>query len=108
MGIAEAMAMGLPVVGGKSSGGVAWMIDAGGLTVDINKPEEIALAALRLISNDDFYLQCSKAAVNRVQQFSPEVIVNQYQALYQKSIDAFKGKNSEAILESTLVKRGHV
>lgn len=106
MGIAEAMAMGLPVVGGKSSGGVAWMIDAGGLTVDINKPEEMADAALRLISNDDFYLQCSKAAVKRVQQFSPEVIVNQYQILYQKSIDAFEAKVQRVVSEPVLMPRG--
>lgn len=30
MGIAEAMALGLPVVGGRDSGGVAWMIGGGG------------------------------------------------------------------------------
>lgn len=106
MGIAEAMAMGLPVVGGKNSGGVAWMIEAGGLTVDINKPEEMAEAALRLISNDDLYLQCSKAAIKRVQQFSPEVVINQYEALYQKSIDAFKGNYKEVVSEPALLRRG--
>ena len=106
MGIAEAMGLGLPIVGGNNSGGVAWMIDAGGLTVDINKPEEMAHAALRLISDDDFYLQCSKAAVKRVQQFSPEVIINQYEILYQKSIDAFEGKVLGVVSNPVVTSRG--
>lgn len=84
MGIAEAMALGLPVVGGIDSGGVAWMIAGGGLTVDINHPEEIAEAALQLISNDVLYQKCSKAAINRVQSFAPEAVISQYEALYYK------------------------
>lgn len=84
MGIAEAMALGLPVVGGSSSGGVAWMIAGGGLTVDITRPEEIATAALRLISDDALYLQCSTQAMERVQEFLPEKVVNQYEDLYRR------------------------
>ncbi|VVC83056.1 glycosyltransferase family 4 protein [Sideroxydans sp. CL21] len=87
MGIAEAMALGLPVVGGCDSGGVAWMIADGGLTVDINRPEEIAKAALQLISDDALYQQCSKAATKRVQQFAPEVVITQYEALYQRVLE---------------------
>lgn len=87
MGIAEAMALGLPVVGGRDSGGVAWMIAGGGITVDINRPEEIAGAALQLIADDAFYLQCSEAAMNRVKQFAPEVVISQYEALYQRVLE---------------------
>lgn len=87
MGIAEAMALGLPVVGGSNSGGTAWMIAGGGLTVDVNRPEEIAAAALRLISDDALYQQCSEAAINRVKLFAPEVVVGQYEALYHKVLE---------------------
>lgn len=87
MGIAEAMALGLPVVGGRDSGGVAWMIAGGGITVDINRPEEIAEAALQLISSDALYQQCSDAAINRVQLFAPEVVIDQYEALYHKVLE---------------------
>lgn len=82
MGIAEAMALGLPVVGGNNSGGVAWMIADGGLTVDITRPEEIATAALRLISDDALYQQYSEAATNRVKRFAPDAVISQYEALY--------------------------
>jgi glycosyltransferase involved in cell wall biosynthesis len=83
MGIAEAMALGLPVVGGSDSGGTAWMISGGGLTVDITRPEEIAEAALQLISNDVLYLQCSTQAMERVQEFLPEKVINQYEDMYR-------------------------
>lgn len=57
---------------------------AADLTVDINKPEEIAEAALRLISDDVLYQQCSEAAINRVKLFAPEEVISQYEVLYQK------------------------
>lgn len=87
MGIAEAMALGLPVVGGCDSGGVAWMIAGGGITVDINRPEEIAKAALQLISSNELYQQCSAAAINRVKLFTPEIVSRQYEALYHKVLE---------------------
>lgn len=87
MGIAEAMALGLPVVGGNNSGGVAWMIGDGGLTVDITRPEEIARAALRLISDDGLYQRCSEAAVKRVQSFVPEKVIGQYEEMYRRIIN---------------------
>ena len=94
MGIAEAMALGLPVVGGRNSGGVAWMIGGGGLAVEINQPQEIAKAALFLITDDNFYLQCSLEAIERVKEFHPELIVNQYEILYQRAMETYKVKRS--------------
>jgi len=94
MGIAEAMALGLPVVGGNNSGGVAWMIGGGGLVVDINKPKEIAIASLSLITDDNLYLKCSSEAIERIKNFKPEIIVGQYEMLYQRAIENFKVKKS--------------
>lgn len=91
MGIAEAMALGLPVVGGRDSGGTAWMIGGGGLTVDINRPEEIAAAALQLISDDALYRQCSDAAIQRVRCLAPDAVAGQYEALYRKVIGSCAG-----------------
>lgn len=82
MGIAEAMALGLPVVGGRDSGGVAWMISKGGAAVDINRAEEIAAAALRLVGDAAFYSQSTKAAQLRVQEFEPGAVASRYEAAY--------------------------
>ena len=94
MGIAEAMALGIPVVGGCNSGSVAWMIGRGGLVVDINQPEEIAKAALRLITDDNLYLRSSYEAIERVKEFRPDLIVNRYEILYQRAIESFEVKRS--------------
>jgi len=82
MGIAEAMALGLPVVGGRDSGGVAWMVGEGGAVVDINRPEDIAAAALRLVGDADFYARSTQAAQLRVREFEPGAIAERYEAAY--------------------------
>lgn len=82
MGIAEAMALGLPVIGGSDSGGVAWMIGEGGLVVDINRAKDIAAAALRLVGDEALYARCTAAALLRVQEFEPGSITERYEAAY--------------------------
>ena len=53
MALIEAMALGIPVIAGRSSGGVPWTLDEGraGLLVDVENPSEIARAMLELIEN---------------------------------------------------------
>jgi glycosyltransferase involved in cell wall biosynthesis len=92
MGIAEAMALGLPIVGGRDSGGVAWMIGGGGEVVDINRASDIAEAALRLVNEEDRYTRSSAAAIERVKDFSPDFIAEQYESAYRKAIENFRLK----------------
>jgi L-malate glycosyltransferase len=87
MGIAEALALGLPVVGGVKSGGVPWMIGEAGLLVDIDKPLEIAHAALQLLTDDVLYEKFVTAAVQRVKAFSPELIAAQYEEIYMHILE---------------------
>lgn len=82
MGIAEAMALGLPVVGGAKSGGVPWMIGEAGLLVNINEPRDIANAALQLLTDDVLYDKYANAALQRARAFSPELIAAQYEKIY--------------------------
>lgn len=87
MGIAEALALGLPVVGGEKSGGVPWMIGEAGLLVDINKPPEIAHAALQLLTDDVLYEKCVFSALRRVKAFAPELISAQYEKIYMRILN---------------------
>lgn len=50
MALIEAMALGIPVIAGRRSGGVPWTLDEGraGVLVDVTKPAEIAQAMLGL------------------------------------------------------------
>lgn len=87
MGIAEALALGLPVVGGEQSGGVPWMIGEGGLLVDIDNPQAIAQAVLQLLTDDVLYRGCSNAALRRVKAFAPDIIATQYEQLYMRILE---------------------
>lgn len=87
MGIAEALALGLPVVGGVKSGGVPWMIGEAGLLVDIDKPLEIADAALHLLTDEVLYEKCITAALQRVKAFSSELIAAQYEEIYMRILN---------------------
>lgn len=53
MALIEAMALGIPVIAGRNSGGVPWTLDEGraGLLVDVKRPVEIAEAMLDLAEN---------------------------------------------------------
>lgn len=88
MGIAEALALGLPVVGGEKSGGVPWMIDDAGLLVDINNPVDIAHAALHLLTDEVLYEKCTSAASRRVGAFTPELVATQYEEIYRRILKA--------------------
>jgi glycosyltransferase involved in cell wall biosynthesis len=53
MAIIEAMARRIPVIGGKTSGGVPWTLDVGraGILVDVRSPDQVATAMQRLITD---------------------------------------------------------
>lgn len=87
MGIAEALAMGVPVVGGMHSGGVPAMVGEAGLLVDINKPIDIAQAALRLLTDDELYEACAARALEQIKKFAPELIATQYEAIYKSVLN---------------------
>jgi glycosyltransferase involved in cell wall biosynthesis len=54
MAILEATALGIPTVGGQSSGAVPWTLDGGraGLLVDVTSPRSIEAAMLQLATSD--------------------------------------------------------
>jgi glycosyltransferase involved in cell wall biosynthesis len=65
MAVIEAMAMGLPVIGGRSSGAVPWLLSEGnaGLLVDVTSASSIASGMHKLA--DDITLRNSLATVGR-------------------------------------------
>ena len=85
MGILEAMSLGLPVVGGRQSGGVPWAIGDAGLVTDIENPHLVAEAMYKLLTNSALYQRCSEVALLRSrQEFGAEEIVTRFVNLYQK------------------------
>lgn len=83
MVIAEAMALGVPVVGGKNSGAVPWVIGAGGLLVDVTNVNEIADALLSILTDGEKWNNFRTAAYQSSQsRFSPAIVVDSYENLY--------------------------
>jgi glycosyltransferase involved in cell wall biosynthesis len=87
MGIAEALAHGLPVVGGYKSGGVPEMIRDAGVLVDIDKPTAIAGGVSKLLNDHDLYRRSSRAALKRIATFAPESVVLQYERIYRNLVN---------------------
>ena len=84
MALVEAMAMGIPVIAGKNSGGPEWILkDGGGILVDIRSVDEVEKALLRIVE-PRMYSNCSKTAREiAISRFSKEIVVKQYLKLYQ-------------------------
>jgi glycosyltransferase involved in cell wall biosynthesis len=84
MGIAEAMSLGLPVIGGSNSGGGAGMVGDAGLLADVNSPSALATALRRLFTEPDRYRACSLQAIARAQTYAPAAVLDRYEALYRE------------------------
>lgn len=83
----EAMAQGIPVIGGEHSGAVPWVIQQKDLLVDISKPVDIAAAVLGIVRNKQQYKKIALACYsNTVHRFSEKEIAKQYIDYYQDII----------------------
>jgi glycosyltransferase involved in cell wall biosynthesis len=88
MVIAEAMALGLPIVGGRKSGAVPWVIGEAGILVDMLNPTEIA-SGLEFILTNPSQWEALRAIAYRSSRlrFSSHIIATEYENLYYKKIE---------------------
>jgi glycosyltransferase involved in cell wall biosynthesis len=68
--LVEAMARCVPVVAGKDSGAVPWVLDNGqaGLLCDVSEPASIASAALEVLTSESIWAKYSSAGNRRVRE----------------------------------------
>lgn len=86
MSLIEAMAIGIPVIAGRNSGGVPWTLDNGnaGMLVDVSNPEEIATAMLDLTGDIDKRKQIGLAGLEQARKkFHISVVTDAYLKAYQ-------------------------
>jgi len=89
--IAEAMALGLPIVAGKNSGAVPWVIDydetsnlvSSGVLTNVSNPDELILA-MEIAFDQDYSQRSSVGYKSARERFSPKVITQAYLELYKK------------------------
>lgn len=89
MSIVEAMAQGVPVVGGRVSGAVPWIIGDGGAITDVTSASAIAATIAVLLSDSALYFACGQRARVRVsEQFSADQVAAAYEQIYSQVLDA--------------------
>ena len=89
LSVCEAMHAGLPVVGGRRSGGVPWTLDGGrcGILVDVRDPGAIADGILRLFADPGLATDLGEAARSRaVSTFGADAVVRGYLDGYAAAI----------------------
>lgn len=82
--LAEAMAMGLPLVAGERSGAVPWVVGNGGRLVDVTRPEPMAEAMQALLIDPTAMDALGKLGRERVlANFSPAAVTARYEQQYE-------------------------
>ena len=103
MTVAEAMALGLPVVAGAQSGAVQWVLgesEGGGELVDVNSPARIAEAVLATLTTPARYERCSERGRRRaLDHFSPAAIAQAYVAHYRRVLESAANNASRRVAE---------
>lgn len=87
MALIEAMALGIPVIAGESSGGVPWTLDGGraGLLVDVRSPAEIAAAMLRLARDEAERRMWAERGFSLAQRrFHIRAVADAYERVYDE------------------------
>lgn len=85
MSIAEAMSLGVPVVGGQDSGAVPWVIGGGGVVTDMTSVSEIETALTGLLSNPFALQRHAEAARTRaLNSFSAAQVAEAYEQNYTR------------------------
>lgn len=91
MSIAEAMALGVPVIGGTRSGAVPWVVGEGGMLVDVRDPVAIESALIGLM-DPPVYKKCREAAILRVREdFNVAKVADAYERLYCATAERLSG-----------------
>nr|WP_315496542.1 glycosyltransferase family 4 protein [uncultured Rhodoferax sp.] len=88
MVIAEAMAMGLPVVAGNASGAVPWVVGDSGTLCDITNTESIRTALIHTLNSDLYTDYSKKRIVSTAERFTTTMVVDDFYHLYATSIQA--------------------
>jgi glycosyltransferase involved in cell wall biosynthesis len=83
--LAEAMSVGLPVIAGRDSGAVAWVVGDAGVLVDVTRPDAMADAMVALLLDPATARRRAERGRARVRAcFSPPAVAAQYEREYER------------------------
>lgn len=86
LSVAEAMAVGVPVVAGTSAGALPWVVGETGILVDVEEPAEIAEAVGRVLDEPALAAALGARARSRAATlFAPHVVASAYLDVYSEA-----------------------
>jgi glycosyltransferase involved in cell wall biosynthesis len=90
MTVLEAMARALPIVAGRSSGAVPWLLGFGsaGELVDVRRPDRIAAAVVRMARDPEHRRLLAGEALRRARQFAWPSLMPSYESEYRRVASA--------------------
>jgi glycosyltransferase involved in cell wall biosynthesis len=89
MVLAEAQALGLPVVAGAASGAVPWVVSAHGQLVDVTQPAAMSEALRAMLDNPDQRLHLGQTGrADMAQRFAAAHVAQLYEAQYLAALQA--------------------
>lgn len=91
MGLCEAMALRIPVIGGRKSGAVPWTLENGvaGALADVRSPENIAEIMLALVDDPKRRVELGLAGQSSVRRrFHMNIVAAAYEAQYARALAA--------------------
>lgn len=100
MAVIESMVVGTPVVAGRESGFIPYLLDHGkaGLLCDVYSEEDVAAAVARLLSDEAFAAELAAAGYRFAQDnFSEEVVVKQHLELYESIASQYYPQRAEKV-----------
>ena len=87
MVLAEAMAMGLPIVAGKRSGAVPWVVGSAGSLVDVRDADAVATALREILIDPELAMRLGHAGRVRVESsFAAEGVARAYEREYVSAL----------------------
>jgi len=84
MTVAEAMSLGVPIVAGRRSGAMPWMLNegAGGVLVDVESTKALAAGIMEVLTEERDTDRRAQHSVERVRAFSAQNVVDAYSTIY--------------------------
>jgi len=88
--IIEAMALGVPVIGGEKSGGVPWVVNDNDLLVDVTNHKTIGAKIISILSDKKLYTEKSVSVFKQAEnKYSSENVVDAFEKYYYEIMKSF-------------------
>lgn len=99
MVIAEAMAMGLPVVAGNASGAVPWVVGDSGTLCEIRDPADIAAALAQALAQESYATSSVRGIESVKNRFTTTTVTDHFFAIYKTAMATWPADSRDSVIK---------